>query len=61
MISQETHTDHRKTYPKKKRLMFEELQKLPREYNVLALSKVTKVRADPTDDAQKKISGLDQN
>lgn len=45
MISQETHTDHRKTYPKKKRLMFEELQKLPREYNVLALSKVTKVRA----------------
>ena len=35
----------RKHYPKKKRLMYEELQRLPTEYNVIALSKMTKVRA----------------
>ena len=32
-------------YPRKKRLMYEELQRLPREYSVIALSKMTKVRA----------------
>jgi large subunit ribosomal protein L10 len=32
-------------YPKKKRLMFEELQRVPTEYNVIALSKMNKVRA----------------
>jgi large subunit ribosomal protein L10 len=45
MSFQQTHAQTRKTYPKKKRLMYEELQKLPMEYNVIALSKVTKVRA----------------
>jgi large subunit ribosomal protein L10 len=35
----------RKHYPRKKRLMYDELQHLPTEYNVLALSKMTKVRA----------------
>src|ERR671915_209991 len=35
----------RKHYPKKKRLMYEELQRIPTEYNVIALSKMTKVRA----------------
>src|ERR671919_293010 len=35
----------RKHYPKKKRLMYEELQRVPTEYNVIALSKMTKVRA----------------
>src|SRR5215218_735438 len=35
----------RKHYPKKKRLMYEELQRAPTEYNVIALSKMTKVRA----------------
>ena len=35
----------RKHYPRKKRLMYDELQRLPTEYNVLALSKMTKVRA----------------
>ena len=35
----------RKHYPKKKRLMYEELQRVPIEYNVIALSKMTKVRA----------------
>jgi len=35
----------RKHYPKKKRLMYQELQEMPKKYNVIALSKMTKVRA----------------
>jgi large subunit ribosomal protein L10 len=35
----------RKHYPKKKRVMYQELQELPTKYNVIALSKMTKVRA----------------
>jgi large subunit ribosomal protein L10 len=35
----------RKRYPKKKRMMYEELQELPKKYDVIALSKMTKVRA----------------
>lgn len=35
----------RKHYPKKKRVMYQELQDLPPKYNVVALSKMTKVRA----------------
>ena len=38
-------TEQRKHYPKKKRLMYQELQDLPAKYNVIALSKMTKVRA----------------
>ncbi len=34
-----------KKYPEKKVKMYQELQKLPTEYNVIALSKMTKVRA----------------
>jgi large subunit ribosomal protein L10 len=32
-------------YPKKKRVMYQELQDLPSKYNVIALSRMTKVRA----------------
>jgi large subunit ribosomal protein L10 len=35
----------RTSYPKKKRLMYQQLQKLPKEFSVIALSKMTKVRA----------------
>ncbi len=35
----------RKSYPKKKRLMYQELQELPLRYSVIALSKMTKIRA----------------
>jgi large subunit ribosomal protein L10 len=35
----------RKHYPKKKRLMYDELQRVPTEYSVIALSKMAKVRA----------------
>jgi large subunit ribosomal protein L10 len=34
-----------KKYPKKKQLMYHELQELPKKYNVVALSKMNKVRA----------------
>jgi large subunit ribosomal protein L10 len=40
-----TQVVQRKSYPKKKRLMYQELQELPKSYNVIALSKMTKVRA----------------
>ncbi|MFZ0511668.1 MAG: 50S ribosomal protein L10 [Candidatus Nitrosopolaris sp.] len=35
----------RKNYPKKKRLLYQELQELPGRYDVIALSKMSKVRA----------------
>lgn len=35
----------RTNYPKKKRLMYQQLQQLPKEYSVIALSKMAKVRA----------------
>ena len=44
-MSQEMAVVKRKHYPRKKRLMYDELQHLPKEYNVLALSRMTKVRA----------------
>src|ERR671921_1566909 len=44
-MSQKLAPPTRKHYPKKKRLMYEELQQLPRQYSVIALSKMTKVRA----------------
>lgn len=42
-MAQVTHQRHH--YPKKKRMMYQELQELPKNYNVIALSKMTKVRA----------------
>jgi large subunit ribosomal protein L10 len=37
--------NQRTSYPKKKRLMYQQLQKLPKEFEVIALSKMNKVRA----------------
>jgi large subunit ribosomal protein L10 len=47
----------RKHYPKKKRLMYQELQELPSKYNVIALSKMTKVRATQLMALRKKFRG----
>jgi large subunit ribosomal protein L10 len=44
-MSQKMAPPTRKHYPKKKRIMYEELQRVPTEYTVIALSKMTKVRA----------------
>lgn len=41
----QTQVIQRSSYPKKKRVMYKELQELPKKYNVIALSKMTKVRA----------------
>ena len=57
MTTQDIHSDPIKIYPKKKLLMFQELQRLPKEYSVLALSKVTKVRAAQLMMLRKKFRG----
>jgi large subunit ribosomal protein L10 len=44
-MSQKMAAPKRRHYPRKKRIIYDELQHLPTEYNVLALSKMTKVRA----------------
>jgi large subunit ribosomal protein L10 len=44
-MSQKMPQATRKHYPKKKRLMYEELQRVPTEHTVIAMSKMTKVRA----------------
>ena len=48
-------TEQRKHYPKKKRMMYQELQELPTKYNVIALSKMTKVRATQLMSIRKKF------
>jgi large subunit ribosomal protein L10 len=47
--------EQRKHYPKKKRVMYQELQDLPTKYNVIALSKMTKVRATQLMSIRKKF------
>jgi large subunit ribosomal protein L10 len=47
--------EQRKHYPKKKRLMYQELQELPAKYNVIALSRMTKVRATQLMSIRKKF------
>ena len=45
MATQSPLSNQSKTYPKKKRLMYQELQELPKNYSVIALTNITKVRA----------------
>ena len=46
MMSEVTTTGkQRKNYPKKKRQMYQEMQELAKSYNVIALTKMTKVRS----------------
>lgn len=45
MASQVEVDTQRKNYPKKKRILYQELQQLPGTYDVIALSKMSKVRA----------------
>lgn len=46
-----------KKYPQKKQLMYQELQELPKKYNVIALSKMNKVRATQLMTLRKKFHG----
>jgi len=45
----------RKSYPKKKRLMYQEMMKFPKEYKALALSNLNKVRASQLMQLRKKF------
>lgn len=49
--------ENRTTYPKKKAQMFQQLQELPKQYKVLALVKMTKVRASQILPLRKKLKG----
>jgi large subunit ribosomal protein L10 len=46
-----------KKYPQKKQFMYQELQELPKKYNVIALSKMNKVRATQLMTLRKKFHG----
>ncbi len=45
----------RRSYPKKKRLMYQEMMKFPKEYKVLAISNLNKVRASQLMQLRKKF------
>ena len=49
--------ENRTTYPKGKTQMFQQLQELPKQYKVLALVKMTKVRASQILPLRKKLKG----
>ncbi len=49
--------ENRTVYPKKKTQMYQQLQELPKKYKVLALVKMTKVRASQILPLRKKLKG----
>jgi large subunit ribosomal protein L10 len=49
--------ENRTSYPKKKTQMYQQLQELPKQYKVLALVKMTKVRASQILPLRKKLKG----
>jgi len=49
--------ENRTTYPKPKTQMYQQLQELPKQYKVLALVKMTKVRASQILTLRKKLKG----
>ena len=49
--------ENRTTYPKRKTQMYEQLQELPKKYKVLALVKMSKVRASQILPLRKKLKG----
>ena len=57
MASQVKVDTQRKNYPKKKRMLYQELQELPGTYDVIALSKMSKVRATQLMTIRKKFRG----
>jgi large subunit ribosomal protein L10 len=57
MVGSNNMNSGRKSYPKKKRLMYQEMMKLPREYRALAISNLNKVRAGQLMQLRKKFRG----
>ena len=49
--------ENRTTYPKKKTQMYQQLQELPKKYNVIALVRMEKVRATQLLPLRKKLQG----
>ena len=49
--------ENRTTYPKRKTQMYQQIQELPKQYKVLALVKMTKVRASQILPLRKKLKG----
>ncbi|MEC7711257.1 MAG: 50S ribosomal protein L10 [Thermoproteota archaeon] len=49
--------ENRTTYPKKKAQMYQQMQELPKKYNVLALVRMEKVRASQLLPLRKKLQG----
>ena len=49
--------ENRTTYPKKKAQMYQQLQELPKKYNVMALVRMEKVRASQLLPLRKKLQG----
>ena len=55
MLGSNITSSGRKSYPKKKRLMYQEMMKFPKEYKALALSNLNKVRASQLMQPRKKF------
>jgi large subunit ribosomal protein L10 len=57
MVGSNNMNSDRKSYPKKKRLMYQEMMKFPKEYRALAISNLNKVRASQLMQLRKKFRG----
>lgn len=57
MVGSNNTNSGRKSYPKKKRLMYQEMMKFPKEYRALAISNLNKVRASQLMQLRKKFRG----
>jgi large subunit ribosomal protein L10 len=57
MVGSNNMNSGRKSYPKKKRLMYQEMMKLPKEYRALAISNLNKVRGSQLMQLRKKFRG----
>lgn len=55
MVGSEIMDGSRKNYPKKKRLMYQEMMKFPKEYSAVAISNLNKVRANQLMQLRKKF------
>lgn len=55
MVVSEVTREGRRSYPKKKRLMYQEMMRFPKEYNAIAVSNMRKVRASQLMQLRKKF------
>ncbi|MGA9934034.1 MAG: 50S ribosomal protein L10, partial [Nitrososphaeraceae archaeon] len=55
MVGSEIKDGIRRNYPKKKRLMYQEMMKFPKEYSAVAISNLNKVRANQLMQLRKKF------